>query len=82
MNARKTRRRFTNEFKHDAAGLVLEQVYSRAEVGRGLGVHENNINPWVREFRAKNSLQRRTGDPEDNWEPNSGVCTRKTGALR
>ena len=54
MNARKTRRRFTNEFKSDAVGLVVEQGYSCAEVGRRLGVSENNVNRWVRQYRDKN----------------------------
>ena len=54
MNARKTRRRFTQEFKHDAIQLVIEQGYSCAEVGRRLGVSENNINRWVRQYREKN----------------------------
>ena len=54
MNARKTRRRFTKEFKDDAIGLVLEQGYSCAEVGRRLGVSENNVNRWVRQYRDKN----------------------------
>ena len=54
MNARKTRRRFTKEFKNDAVGLVTEQGYSCAEVGRRLGVSENNVNRWVRQHREKN----------------------------
>lgn len=51
MNARKTRRRFTKEFKDDAVSLVVEQGYSCAEVGRRLGVSENNVNRWVRRHR-------------------------------
>ena len=51
MNAQRTRRRFTKEFKDDAVGLVVEQGYSCAEVGRRLGVSENNVNRWVRRYR-------------------------------
>lgn len=54
MNARKTRRHFTKEFKSDAVGLVIEQGYSCAEVGRRLGVSENNVNRWVRQYRDRN----------------------------
>ena len=54
MNAQNARRRFTKEFKADAVGLVVEQGYSCAEVGRRLGVSENNINRWVRQYRDKN----------------------------
>jgi len=51
MNVPKTRRRFTQEFKDDAVRMVLEHGYSCAEVGRRLGVAENNINRWVRQHR-------------------------------
>lgn len=53
MNARRTRRNYTKEFKADAVGLVVEQGYSSAEVGRRLGVSENNVNRWVRQYRDK-----------------------------
>jgi len=53
MNARKARRRFTQEFKDDAVSLVVEQGHSSAEVGRRLGVSENNVNRWVRQYRDK-----------------------------
>lgn len=54
MSTQKTRRSFTQEFKDDAISLVVEQGYSCAEVGRRLGIRENNVNRWVREYRAKN----------------------------
>jgi transposase len=54
MNAQGKRRNYTKEFKADAVGLVVEQGYSSAEVGRRLGVSENNINRWVRQYRDKN----------------------------
>jgi transposase len=54
MNAQGKRRNYTKEFKADAVGLVVEQGYSSAEVGRRLGVSENNVNRWVRQYRDKN----------------------------
>jgi transposase len=54
MNARKNRLRFTKEFKDDAVSLVVEQGYSCAEVGRRLGISENNVNRWVRQHRDQN----------------------------
>jgi transposase len=53
MNARRTRRKFTPEFKDDAVSLVLEQGYSCAEVARRLDVPENNVNRWVRKCRER-----------------------------
>ena len=54
MSTRKSRRRFTQEFKDDAVNLVIEQGYSCAEVARRLGINENNVNRWVRLYRDKN----------------------------
>jgi transposase len=54
MNAQGKRRNYTKEFKADAVSLVVEQGYSSAEVGRRLGVSENNVNRWVRQYRDKN----------------------------
>jgi transposase len=57
MNVPRGRRRFTQEFKDDAVSLVIDQGYSCAEVARRLGVSENNVNRWVREYRQRNELQ-------------------------
>ena len=68
MNEPKTRRRFTQEFKDDAVNLVLEQGYSCAEVGRRLGVRENNINRWVRQYREKNESSSPDGQSREQLE--------------
>jgi transposase len=57
MNVPRGRRRFTQAFKDDAVSLVIDQGYSCAEVARRLGVSENNVNRWVREYRQRNELQ-------------------------
>lgn len=56
MNVRRTRRKFTQEFKDDAVSLVTSQGYSCAEVARRLGVSENNVNRWVREQRRQSEI--------------------------
>ena len=48
MNSRRTRRKFTQEFKDDAVSLVIDQGYSCAEVARRLGIPDNNVSRWVR----------------------------------
>lgn len=40
-------RKYTAEFKQEAAKLVTEHGYSQAEAGRRLGVSDKNINRWV-----------------------------------
>jgi transposase len=68
MNARRTRRRFTQEFKDDAVSLVLEQGYSCAEVARRLGVPENNVNRWVRIHREHQESESPNGLSREELE--------------
>ena len=66
MNARRTRRKFTQEFKDDAVSLVIDQGYNCAEVARRLGVSDNNVNRWVREYRQRNEIESADGlSPEE-----------------
>ena len=45
--SRRTRRSFTNEFKHEAASLVVDQGYSIAEACRAMGVGSTAMRRWV-----------------------------------
>ena len=44
------RRRFSREFKIEAVKLVRERGVSVAQAGRDLGIHENVLRKWVKEF--------------------------------
>ena len=44
------RRKFSREFKIEAVKLVRERGVSVAQACRDLGVHENVLRRWVREF--------------------------------
>jgi transposase len=68
MNAPRTRRSFTKEFKDDAVSLVIDQGYSCAEVARRLGVCENNVNRWVRLHRERNEDQPTDGLSREQME--------------
>jgi transposase len=46
-----TRRSFTDEYKREAARLILEQGRPIVEVAHNIGVHENTIGKWVRKVR-------------------------------
>ncbi|WP_203218191.1 transposase [Nocardia brasiliensis] len=48
-----TRRSFTEEYKAQAVGFVLDQGRPVAEVARNIGVHEMTLRKWVK--RAKES---------------------------
>ena len=40
---KKSRRKYTREFKEEAIKLVTDQGYQIAEAARNLGVNENNV---------------------------------------
>ena len=66
MNAKRKRRKFTQQFKDDAVKLVTEQGYSSTEVARRLGINRSNIIRWVREHRnALESPTQSSGPPRD-----------------
>ena len=46
------RRSFTREFKVEAVRLVRDRGVSVAHAARDLGVHENVIRKWVKDFEA------------------------------
>ena len=48
---KRTRRKYSAEFKANAVKLALAPGATVAEVARDLGVHETNLHAWVR--RAK-----------------------------
>ena len=45
-----TRRRFSREFKLEAVALVTEGGLSVAQAARDLGIHENVLGRWRRQF--------------------------------
>ena len=49
----KQRRTFSAEFKREAAGLVLDQGYSRVEASRSLGVVESALRRWVSQLQQE-----------------------------
>ena len=44
-----TRRRFTQEYKDRAVGLVVDSGRTIAEVSRSLGIHEMTLGKWVKQ---------------------------------
>ena len=57
------RRSFTREFKVEAVRLVRDRGVSVAQAARDLGVHENVIRKWAKDFDA---------DPEQSF-PGQGT---------
>ena len=49
------RRNYTEDFKRDAVALVTEQGYKPSEVARSLGIGDNLVRRWKREFEEEAS---------------------------
>ena len=49
------RRNYTEDFKRDAVALVTEQGYKPSEAARSLGIGDNLIRRWKREFEGEAS---------------------------
>lgn len=52
---RRKRRKYTDDFKHEAVALVTEQGYSVAEAARSLEVGENQIRRWRQKFEQESA---------------------------
>ena len=49
------RRKYTSEFKAEAARLVVETSRPIVEVAREIGVHEGTLGSWVTRYRAEHA---------------------------
>ena len=47
-----TRRRFTEEYKQQAVGFVIEGNRTIADVARNIGVHAMTLGKWVKQAEA------------------------------
>ena len=56
------RRNYTEDFKRDAVALVTEQGYKTTEAARSLGIGDNLIRRWKREFEEEASGTRLGAD--------------------
>ena len=52
---REKRRRYSPEFKAEAARLVIDTSRSIAEVAREIGVHEGTLGNWVNKHRTEHA---------------------------
>jgi len=46
------RRKYTREYKLEAIGLIRERGVSIKQASRDLGIHENTLRAWLKEFEA------------------------------
>lgn len=50
---KRQKRTYTEEFKRDAIALVTEQGYSAAAAARSLGINDNLIYKWRKDFELQ-----------------------------
>jgi transposase len=51
------RKKYTKEFKEEAAKLVIEGGYTQAEASKNLGVGNKNLSRWVAQAKGTNTQQ-------------------------
>jgi len=62
---KRTRRKYTEDFKRDAVTLVTEQGYKVSEAARSLGIGGDLIRRWKREFETEASGDRLSTDERE-----------------
>ncbi len=51
QHAKRSRRKFSDEFKQDAVEIVRSSDRSIAEIARELGIYDSSLGNWVRQDR-------------------------------
>ncbi len=46
---KKTRRKYSDEFKDEAVKLVTDQGYKTTEAAKNLGIHEGVLRRWIKQ---------------------------------
>ena len=63
----RNRRKFSPEFKEEAAKMVVETSETVVHVARGLNVHEATLGNWVKELRHVSTRGSGTGLRKWSW---------------
>ena len=62
---KRSRRKYSEEFKREAVALVTEQGYKLAEAARSVGVNANLLSKWRDRFAEESAETRLTGDERE-----------------
>lgn len=62
---KKTRRKYTEDFKRDAVALVTEQGYKVSQAARSLGINDNLLRRWRQELADEASGARVSADERE-----------------
>ena len=62
---KRTRRKYTEDFKRDAVALVTEQGYKVSEAARSLDINDHQLRRWKQEFAEEASGARLSEDERE-----------------
>ena len=62
---KRSRRKYTEDFKRDAVALVSEQGYKISEAARSLDINDNLLRRWQQQFAAETAGVRLNGDERE-----------------
>lgn len=62
---RKSRRKFTRQFKEEAVGLVTKQGYRQSEAAASLGIDQKMLGRWKRELQQERAGARLAPDERE-----------------
>jgi len=62
---KRSRRKYSEEFKREAVALVTEQGYKLSEAARSVGVNANLLSKWRDRFAEEAAGTRLTGDERE-----------------
>ena len=62
---KRTRRKYTEDFKREAVALVTEQGYKVSEAARGLGINDNVLRRWRGALEGEASGARLSSDEHE-----------------
>ncbi len=64
QTGKRTQRRYSEEFKRDAVGLVTGQGYPLAEATRRLDIHVSVLRNWKEKFMKSNDEKSKQNDKD------------------
>lgn len=68
---KRTRRKYTEDFKRDAVALVTEQGYKVPEAARSLGIGDNLLRRWKQGFEEESTGNQLSTDERKNTKSNN-----------
>jgi transposase len=63
--AKRTRKRYTDEFKAEAVKLVVEEGYSISQAARNLDINTNMLTRWKNELTGKSARRKQAADDKE-----------------